>query len=213
MQRHILILNNAEGKVNYSELEIYGKVSYLHWKEIPESNFSSVLSNITHIVITGGAQHVYEFEKTPEMFAEIDLLHEAIQKRICIVGICLGFQILNSIFGNRVVRLLEPCIGHDFMDASAFPDQPLLHHAFSFHYDGVLENTNPDLRVLARSNKGLIYAIQHKTLPIFGIQSHPDAMREDILGCCKKYSIDTSICIYENDILEKMFYDFFGSLL
>ena len=209
MQTHILIINNAEGPLSYKELEIYGKVSYLHWKKIPESNFYPVLSNITHILITGGSQHIYEFDKTPEMYAELDLLREAIKKKISILGICLGFQILNHLFGNTVIRLLAPCIGHDYMDTSAFPQQPLLHHAFSFHYDGVIENTNPDLQVLARSKEGIIYCIQHKTLPIFGIQSHPDAMREDILGCCKKYEIDTSVCIYENNILEKMFYDFF----
>ncbi len=61
----------------------------------------------------------------------------------------------------------------------------LLSKSISVHYDGLLENTNNDIDVIAKSIYGHIYFIKHKKYPIYGIQSHPEASIETINNCIK----------------------------
>jgi anthranilate/para-aminobenzoate synthase component II len=203
---HILILNNAECSIDYSDIENVS-LTYLHYKELSTTNLDAYLENVNCILITGGPQHVYD--KFPELEYELLLIQKAIQKKIQIIGICLGFQILNHYFGNKVIRLSEPCIGHNFSERT-----DLLGKAFSFHYDGVIENKHTDILVLHRSipfaqyNKGIVYEIQHRFLPIYGIQSHPDAGYNEIIQCLKKYNRTSEL--YDEKLYTIIFQSFFN---
>ncbi len=211
----ILIVNNANHPIDYSELSVYGEITYIHWKEIPKINFSSLLSEHPTILVTGGSQHLYALDATPELHAELDFLREAIRQRCPIIGICLGFQILNVLLGNEVVRLDTPCIGHGYLDETTVSNWPetlsltLVQKAFSFHHDGVLMNKNPEIDVLAYSKEGLVYCMQHKTLPIFGIQSHPDAMGKEIETCCTKYGVKLED-LHDASVYQDIFDHFFA---
>jgi anthranilate/para-aminobenzoate synthase component II len=200
---HLLIVNNSDSEVDYSPLEVYGVVTYISHTDLANADFDKLLADKTALLFTGGRQHVYEMEKYPEIYHELFLTEAAIQRGIKIIGICLGFQIINHYFGNKVVRLSEPCIGHGFLDSGSFKhhgdarlqnmDLRLLCDSLSFHYDAVLTNTNPDLYVVGRSNplpeapEGVVYFVKHRFLPIYAIQSHPDTGHDMTAACLKKY--------------------------
>jgi len=74
------------------------------------------LNGVDVLIFTGGPQHLTEIEKYPELRNELTLLKYAIDKRIIIIGICLGFQLINYHFGNKVIQLPEPVVGHNFME-------------------------------------------------------------------------------------------------
>lgn len=182
---NILILNNGDKPCDYSELDIYGNIKYFSYSELQTISVEVLLETVDVLIITGGKQHVYE--NPPELQYELFLIEFAIQRKITIIGICLGFQIINHYFGNKVVRLPTPFIGHCMMeeDSLCFAGHELI-DAFSFHYDGVLENICPDLEILAYSKLQTvrcIYYVKHRTLPIWAIQSHPDAHPDGIIRC------------------------------
>jgi GMP synthase (glutamine-hydrolysing) len=151
------------------------------------------------LVISGGPQFVTELDKYPELHLELALIHVAANAGKLVLGICLGFQLINHAFGNRVERLSEPRIGCGYFDPTSVDttgdyrlqqiDFSLFDAAFSFHSDGVRHNTSPDLVTVAHSrcDPPLIYAVRHRTLPIYGFQIHPEATAEGIRGCLERY--------------------------
>jgi anthranilate/para-aminobenzoate synthase component II len=191
---HLLIVNNSKAEYDYSILEKYGTVSYIHCNDLIKTNFDSLLHNKTAVLLTGGNQHIPDLDKYEELHVELAFLTAAIERRLLIIGICLGFQLINHYFGNRITTLPVPVVGHDFLDPLSFNpgndprlqtmDRKLLSAAFSFHYDGVLSCYSDELIVVARSIPiygapyGIPYFVRHRSLPVYGIQSHPD-------GCCK----------------------------
>jgi GMP synthase-like glutamine amidotransferase len=225
---HVLIVNNSYTPADYSALEVYGTVSYVQCKDLCTADFGVLLEGKTALLLTGGPQHVYELEKYPELYHELFLLDAAVKRQIKVIGICLGFQIINHYFGNKVVRLFEPCIGHGYLDASSFlpgddtalqtMDVALLSTAFSFHYDGVLENTHPDLFVVARSRRldnggAPIYFIRHRFLPIYAIQSHPDGDYDEIRACLTKYGVGAEgVALTSREEFKKIWENFFQLL-
>ena len=151
------------------------------------------------LVISGGPQFVTELDKFPELHLELALIHTAAAAGKLVLGICLGFQLINRAFGNRVVRLEEPRIGCGYFDPASVDtgndsrlqqiDFTRFDAAFSFHSDGVRHNMSPDLITVAHSrcDPPLIYAVRHRTLPIYGFQIHPEATADGIRGCLERY--------------------------
>ena len=156
------------------------------------------------LVISGGPQFVTELDKYPELHLELALIHVAANAGKLVLGICLGFQLINHAFGNLVVRLSEPRIGCGYFDPASVDvagdyllcqiDFSRFAAAFSFHSDGVEVNTSPDLVTVAHSccdsdsdNQPLVYAVRHRTLPIYGFQIHPEATAEGIRACLDRY--------------------------
>lgn len=151
------------------------------------------------LVISGGPQFVTEIDKYPELYLELELIRIAANAGKLILGICLGFQLINHFFGNTVVRLEESRIGCGYFDTASVDtvgdyrlqqiDFSLFDAAFSFHSDGVRYNTSPELITVAKSrcDSPLVYAVRHRTLPIYGFQIHPEATTEGIRGCLERY--------------------------
>ena len=100
---------------------------------------------------------------------------------IPILGVCLGHQSIGQAFGGRVVRAREPVHGkaeeiiHDRSALFRGMSQPLL--AGRYHSLVVAERGLPrDLAVSARTRDGIVMALRHKTLPVFGVQFHPESI-------------------------------------
>jgi anthranilate synthase/aminodeoxychorismate synthase-like glutamine amidotransferase len=98
-----------------------------------------------------------------------------------ILGVCLGHQSIGQAFGGRVVRARAPVHGkaeeivHDGNDLFEGAPKPLL--AGRYHSLVVEESTLPrDLRVCARTRDGIVMAIRHRKLPVFGVQFHPESI-------------------------------------
>jgi anthranilate synthase/aminodeoxychorismate synthase-like glutamine amidotransferase len=98
-----------------------------------------------------------------------------------ILGVCLGHQSIGQAFGGRVVRAREPVHGkaeeivHDRSALFRGMSQPLL--AGRYHSLVVAERGLPrELEVSARTRDGIVMALRHRSLPVFGVQFHPESI-------------------------------------
>jgi len=112
------------------------------------------------------------------------------KKQIPLLGVCLGHQAIGAAFGGDVVRAPQLMHGktsvveHD--GRTIFRDIPKPMTCTRYHSLIVDEGTLPDeLEISARvaseagGVKGLIMALRHKTLPIEGVQFHPESVLTD----------------------------------
>lgn len=67
--------------------------------------------NIDGLVILGGPMNVYETDKYPFLDTEDRLIREAIDKRVPVLGICLGAQLIAKALGAKVNKNKEKEIG------------------------------------------------------------------------------------------------------
>ncbi len=101
--------------------------------------------------------------------------------RIPILGVCLGHQAIGQAFGAIVTRAKNPMHGkaspifHYEKKLFAGIENPML--AARYHSLIVSEENFPgELQITARCEKGEVMALAHRTLPIFGVQFHPESV-------------------------------------
>jgi anthranilate synthase component II len=112
----------------------------------------------------------------------LDLVHAATQTKTPLMGVCLGHQTIGQAFGGKVVRCDEIVHGKmGIMHHSGnglFQDIPSPFKATRYHSLVVERETLPDcLNITAELKQGTIMALQHKSLPIFGVQFHPESIK------------------------------------
>ena len=111
--------------------------------------------------------------------------------KIPIFGVCLGHQSIAQVFGGEVVRAERLMHGktslmhHD--EKTIFSDIPNPFTATRYHSLIVKKETLPDcLEVTSWTEEGEIMALRHTTLPIEGVQFHPESiMTSHGKSCCR----------------------------
>ena len=103
------------------------------------------------------------------------------KRRVPILGVCLGHQSIGQAFGAKVVRARAPVHGkaeeivHD--KSALFRGAPARLQAGRYHSLVVQEDTLPrELVVSARTKDGIVMALRHSKLPVFGVQFHPESI-------------------------------------
>jgi anthranilate synthase component II len=121
---------------------------------------------------------------TPERAGCALELVRRLHTHVPLLGICLGHQTIVAALGGRVVRAKEPVHGrtslvhHNGRGVFAGLPNPLV--GCRYHSLVVDEASLPDcLEVTARSEDGTIMAVQHRTLPVVGLQFHPESILTD----------------------------------
>jgi len=98
-----------------------------------------------------------------------------------ILGICLGHQAIAQAFGGSLVNLREVRHGKqaevEICDHSTlFPGLPHWFQAGLYHSWAVsAEGLSPELKVTARDRRGVIMGIRHHSMPLEGVQFHPES--------------------------------------
>ncbi|KAG5479546.1 hypothetical protein CUR178_03307 [Leishmania enriettii] len=94
-----------------------------------------------------------------------------------VLGICYGMQILTESYGGQICRCEVREDGQDSIQVDTSSpifvglqstEEVLLTHGDSITAAGA------ELKVIARSSAGIIAAVQHQSLPLFGVQFHPE---------------------------------------
>ncbi len=113
----------------------------------------------------------------------LDLIDKA-KDRIPILGVCLGHQSIGQAFGGEVVRAPSPVHGklsdirHDGQSVFRGINGPF--KATRYHSLVVRRETLPDaLAVTAETDDGLVMGLCHRTLPLHGVQFHPESIASE----------------------------------
>lgn len=101
-----------------------------------------------------------------------------------LIGVCLGHQTIGEAFGGKVVRAGEIVHGKvgtmHHTGKGLFAELPTPFEATRYHSLIVDRETLPDcLEITATLEDGMIMGLQHKTLPIHGVQFHPESIKSE----------------------------------
>ncbi len=128
----------------------------------------------THLVVSPGPGR-------PEAAGESMKLIAGLLDEVPILGVCLGHQAIAAAMGGTVDHAQELRHGkaspvyHD--SASIYAGLPNPFDAGRYHSLAVMEEDLPaDLLVTAFTSDGVIMGIRHRTLPVEGVQFHPESM-------------------------------------
>jgi len=101
--------------------------------------------------------------------------------QIPILGVCLGHQAIGEAFGGRVVRAKEIMHGKTslitHLGTDVFADLPSPFTVIRYHSLAIERETLPAcLEITAQTADGEIMGVRHKTLPVYGVQFHPESI-------------------------------------
>jgi para-aminobenzoate synthetase component 2 len=111
----------------------------------------------------------------------IDMVHYCAENKIPLFGVCLGHQAIAEAFGGVVSRAPELLHGktsqvfHQGESVMSALPQPFI--ATRYHSLAVENTTVPtEFEVTAQTESNVIMGLRHKTLPIEGVQFHPESV-------------------------------------
>ncbi len=98
-----------------------------------------------------------------------------------ILGVCLGHQCIGAVFGGEIVLASRLMHGKTspvrHQDAGVFKNLPDPFEATRYHSLIVRRDTlPPSLEITAETAEGEIMGLQHRELPIHGVQFHPESV-------------------------------------
>ena len=101
--------------------------------------------------------------------------------RIPILGVCLGHQSIGAAYGGKIVRAQTVMHGKTVKithkGTDIFQGLPSPYTAIRYNSLTIDPGSLPDcLVVTATADDGDIMGVRHKTLPVFGVQYHPESV-------------------------------------
>ncbi|HEY5467485.1 MAG TPA: anthranilate phosphoribosyltransferase [Coriobacteriia bacterium] len=110
-----------------------------------------------------------------------DVVRAAASARVPVLGVCLGHQVIAEAFGATVCRAPRPVHGKTDEIAHAgtglFAGLPDPFTATRYHSLCVdAGSIEEPLVAVARTGDGVVMGIEHRDLPIFGVQFHPESV-------------------------------------
>ncbi len=117
----------------------------------------------------------------PEDFGMAATIATALGRKLPIFGVCLGLQAIGEYFGGQLGQLKQPAHGRpsrvQIRGGRLMRNLPNEIVIGRYHSLYVERDRMPDvLTVTASTEDGIAMAIEHKTLPVGGVQFHPESL-------------------------------------
>ena len=110
---------------------------------------------------------------------------KSLYKKIPILGVCLGHQIIGQVFGSKIIQTKKLMHGKTSKIMSkktgVLKNLPESFEATRYHSLIIdKKSLSKDLEITAETKDGLIMGIQHKEYQVHGVQFHPESIKTKI---------------------------------
>ena len=107
---------------------------------------------------------------------------KSLYKKIPILGVCLGHQIIGQVFGSKIVQAKKLMHGKTSRIISKkvgiLKNLPKSFEATRYHSLIIdKKSLSKDLEITAESKDGLVMGVQHKNYDVHGVQFHPESIK------------------------------------
>ena len=107
---------------------------------------------------------------------------KSLHKKIPILGVCLGHQIIGQVFGSKIVQAKKLMHGKTSKIISKkvgiLRNLPKSFEATRYHSLIIdKKSLSKDLDITAESKDGLVMGVQHKKYDVHGVQFHPESIK------------------------------------
>ena len=107
---------------------------------------------------------------------------KSLYKKIPILGVCLGHQIIGQVFGSKIIQARKLMHGKTSKIKSKkkgiLKNLPKTFEATRYHSLIIDKKSIPgDLEITAETKDGLIMGVQHKKYQVHGVQFHPESIK------------------------------------
>ncbi len=168
----ILLLDNFDS-FTYNLVDYFGQLNIecdVLRNDLPLEKIKA--GNYHGVVLSPGPEN-------PQKAGNLMAVLEHYELKLPILGICLGHQAIGEYFGAELVKAEKPMHGKISeiicTDQGMFGGVPPKTEIVRYH-SLILRDLPPSLVSTATTAKGEIMAIKHLSLPIWGLQFHPEAI-------------------------------------
>ena len=141
-----------------------------------DASLRPALDRYEALIILGGPMNSDQIDSYPNLITEVEIIREAVQREMSVLGICLGAQLLAKALGGKIQRNARREIGwYDVELTEAGQSDPVLsrfaarQRVFQWHEDGI---ELPDgVTHLARSDDSPVQAFRYRE-HAYGFQFH-----------------------------------------
>ena len=110
---------------------------------------------------------------------------KSLYKKIPILGVCLGPQIIGQVFGSKIIQAKKLMHGKTSKIISKkigiLKNLPKIFEATRYHSLIIdKKSLSKDLEITAETKDGLIMGVRHKKFNVHGVQFHPESIKTKI---------------------------------
>ncbi|MFN4083718.1 MAG: anthranilate synthase component II [Bacteroidia bacterium] len=147
--------------------------------QVVRNNIDIDLSNLSveynALVLSPGPQ-------TPQLAGNLmQVLNAGVQQKMPILGVCLGHQAIGIYFGSKLIKAKLPRHGKvdiiEHTGHSMFKN--VTKHFKATRYHSLIVKDMPNMLEPTAFCQNEIMALAHKTLPVWGIQFHPESCQTE----------------------------------
>lgn len=168
----ILLIDNYDS-FTYNLVQYIGQYSQVKVMKNDDPGLEEACKEADALVLSPGPGWPKDAGKMEEMI-------EKFYREKPILGICLGHQAIAETFGGTLDLANEPMHGKQsqiYFETASPIFKGVEDSASVMRYHSLAVKDMPEnIEVLARTEDGTIMALQHKSLPIYGLQYHPESI-------------------------------------